>query len=56
MCAKKRSLGLPGVRFTQDSNRSLDTLQMSLLFLVAQFIFPVDYVEEGGGMIKAKLV
>lgn len=56
MCAKKRSLGLPGVRFTQGDNRSLDTLQMSLLFLDAQYIFSVGFVEEGGGMIKAKLV
>lgn len=49
------SLELPGVRFKQDNN-SLDTLQMSLLLSGAQYISSVEHVEEGGGVIKAKLV
>lgn len=56
MFAKKRSLGIPGLRFRQGNNESLDTLQMSLLFAIVQYIFPAGHVEEGGGMIKAKLV
>lgn len=55
MFAKKRSLGLPGVRFKQDDN-SVDTLQLSLLLSSAQRMSPVGHVEEGGGVIKAKLV
>jgi hypothetical protein len=54
MFAKKRYLRLPGVRFKQDNNKSLDTLQM--LFSVAQYISPAGHVKEGEGVIKVKLV
>lgn len=54
--AEKRSLGLPGVRFKWDSNKNLDMLHVSLLFPLAQHIFPVGHIEEAGEAIKAKLV
>lgn len=38
MFDKKRSLELLGVRYKQDNNNSLDTIQMSLLLSVAQYI------------------
>lgn len=55
MFAEKRSLGLPGVRFKWDSNKNLGILHVSLLFPLAQHIFPAGHVEAGEA-IKAKLV
>lgn len=56
MFGQDRSLGLPGVRVKQDSNNSLDTLPMSLLFSGAQYNSPVGPVEEGEGVLEAKQV
>lgn len=55
MFVEKRSLGLPGVRFKWVNNKNLGILHVSLLFPLAQHIFPAGHVEEGEA-IKAKLV